>query len=69
MDYGYGARGAAVSQNTVEATSFLPCLQKENAVSIAACTFLLQSKKPERQNRIFPWKIPFTTFNYFFALG
>lgn len=57
------------SENTVEATSFLPCLQKENAVSIAACTFQLQSKMSESQNRFFPRKKSFYYFNYIFVLG
>lgn len=53
----------------VEATSLLPCLQKENVVSIAACTFPLQSKEPERQNRLFPWKILFTTLITFLCFA
>lgn len=65
MDYGYGTRGAAVFAEYSK-SYFFSSLPSKRKCSLYSS--LLQSKKPERQNRIFPWKILFTTFNYFFCI-
>lgn len=53
-------------QNTVEATSFLPCLQKENAVSIAAC---YKARSQKGRTEFSPEKFFLLLLTTFFAFG